>query len=135
ASKTFIAPNYTWGEETENILNELGITHIQGVSAQRVPDYSKDILTIKRNYLGKENKNKQKYLIRNVVFEPFSNRKIDWIGRSLKEIENSFFWQKPVIISMHRVNFIGSINPENRERNLALFGKLLDEIDRRWPEV
>lgn len=134
-SKTFIAPNYTWGKEIENVLNELGITHIQGVSAQRVPDYSKDTLTIKRNYLGEENENKQKYLIRNVIFEPFSNYKKDWIGQCLKEIENSFFWKKPAIISIHRVNFIGSINPENRKRNLALFEELLNEIDKRWPEI
>lgn len=135
ASKTFVAPNYTWGKEIENILSELGVTHLQGVSAQRVPDYSKETLTIKRNYLNKKNKNNQKYFIRNVFFEPFSNRKRNWVEQSLKEIENSFFWKKPAIISMHRVNFIGSINPENRQQNLALFKQLLDEIDRRWPEV
>lgn len=135
ASKTFIAPNYTWGEEIEDHLNEIGITHFQGSRAQIVPNYSIGSITIKRNYLGKKNKNKQKYLIRNVVFEPFSNLKKDWIGQSLKEIENSFLWHKPAIISMHRVNFIGSINPKNRQQNLALFKELLDEIDKRWPEV
>ncbi|PZW43775.1 hypothetical protein LX95_00099 [Mesonia algae] len=135
ASKTFIAPNYTWDEEIENYLAELGVTHIQGVSAQRVPNHSKDSLIIKRNYLGKTNQSGQKYLIRNVVFEPFSNATKDWVGLSLKEIENSFFWNKPAIISIHRVNFIGSINANNRKLNLALFNELLDEIEKRWPEV
>jgi predicted deacetylase len=134
-SKTFIAPNYTWGEEIEDVLLELGVTHFQGSRAQIVPNYLKATISIKRNYLGKKNKNNQKYLVRNVVFEPFSNQNLDWVGESLKEIENSFFWKKPAIISMHRVNFIGSINSKNRKRNLALFKELLDKIDKKWPEV
>jgi hypothetical protein len=36
---------------------------------------------------------------------------------------------------MHRVNFIGSINQNNRERNLKLFKELLDKIDKLWPNV
>lgn len=134
-SKTFIAPNYTWDDEIESILTKLGVTHYQGAQAQRLYYPRKSKVEIKRHYLGERNKFKQKYLIRNVTFEPFSNQSKDWVSSALKEINNAFLWKKPAIISMHRVNFIGSINPENRKRNLALFELLLDEIEKKWPEV
>jgi len=134
-SKTFIAPNYTWGDEVEKITADLGITHLQGSRAQHIPLFSKDELAIKRNFLGKTNQYGQKYLIRNVVFEPFMNEKKDCVSKALNEIQNAFLWNKPAIISMHRVNFIGSINQNNRERNLKLFKELLDKIDKLWPNV
>jgi hypothetical protein len=73
--------------------------------------------------------------VRNVVFEPFSQTDLNWVSKCLKEIENSFFWKKPAIISMHRVHFISTINPKNRDRNLVLLNNLLDEIEKKWPDV
>lgn len=134
-SKTFIAPNYVWDEDVELILSELGITHLQGSRAQTVYNHQKNKNEIRRHHLGEKNKFKQKYLVRNVSFEPFSDIHIDWVSKSLKEIENAFFWKKPAIISMHRVNFIGGIDPENRSRNLRLLDNLLNEIEKKWPEV
>jgi hypothetical protein len=134
-SKTFIAPNYTWDDEIEKITAKLGVTHVQGVSAQRIVTPSKDKPTIKRNFLGKTNQYGQKYLIRNVTFEPFMNENKDCVSAALNEIRNAFLWNKPAIISMHRVNFIGGIHQNNRENNLKLFSQLLDEIDKLWPDV
>lgn len=134
-SKTFIAPNYSWNEEVEQITAKLGITHLQGTSTQRVPDSKLNRLVLKKNYLGKKNKYDQKYLIRNVSFEPFTNQNVDWVSKALIEIKNAFLWHKPVIISMHRVNFVGGINPLNRETNLTKFNELLNRIDKIWPEV
>lgn len=134
-SKTFIAPNYTWDKEVESILHKVGVTHFQGANVQRIYNRQEDKITIKRHYLGEKNELYQKYLIRNVSFEPFSNQDIDWVSLSLKQIENAFFWKKPAVIAMHRVNFVGSINPANRERNLKLFEILLNEIEKKWPEV
>jgi hypothetical protein len=134
-SKTFIAPNYTWGDEVEKITSNLGITHLQGRSAQNIPLSSKNKPTIKRNFLGKTNQYGQRYLIRNATFEPFMNEKKDCVSKTLNEIRNAFLWNKPAIISMHRVNFIGSINQNNREINLKLFKELLDNIDKLWPDV
>jgi hypothetical protein len=47
------------------------------------------------------------------------------VGECLKDIQNAFFWKKPAIITSHRLNFIGFIHPENRERNLKQFRELL----------
>lgn len=132
---TFIAPNYTWGDKVENITSKLGITHLQGTSAQRTPNYESNNIIIKRNFLGKSNKYGQKYLIRNVYFEPFSNPNNDNVSKALSEIKNAFFWKKPAIISMHRANFVGGINPQNRDRNLKYLNDLLNKIDKYWPDV
>ena len=53
----------------------------------------------------------------------------------LKEIKTAFTWRKPAIIASHRVNFIGYINPDNREQNLKLLVELLRKIVKKWPEV
>jgi hypothetical protein len=133
--KTFIAPNYTWGELVEKSTFELGITHLQGTNTQRLPRKVGEKMQVKRNFLGYKNKFNQKYLIRNCMFEPFENPDKDWVDLTMNDISRAFLWHKPAVISMHRVNFIGGINPENRSRNLKLFKRLLDEIDKKWPNV
>lgn len=42
---------------------------------------------------------------------------------------------KAAVISSHRLNFIGNIDIQNRDRNLILFQKLLNEIVKKWPDV
>lgn len=39
------------------------------------------------------------------------------------------------MINTHRVNFIGSLNVKNREKNLRLFSELLKSITIKWPDV
>ena len=39
------------------------------------------------------------------------------------------------MISAHRLNFIGYINPGNRDRNLKLFRKLMKEMLKKWPDI
>lgn len=134
-STTFIAPNYTWGDEIEEITAKLGITHLQGISSQKIPNPDKNVIEHRKNFLGQTNKYGQKYLIRNVSFEPFSNYNKDWVSNALTEIKNAFLWNKPAIISMHRVNFVGGINPDNRLNNLNLLRELLNKIDNNWPDV
>src|SRR5690606_22010632 len=86
-------------------------------------------------FQGQQNDLGQYYLVRNARFEPSSNPNKDWINSCLKEIETAFFWKKPAIIETHRVNFIGFLNPKNRDGNLKLFNQLLKEIIKRWPDV
>jgi len=51
------------------------------------------------------------------------------------EIEQVFSCHKPAIISTHRVNYIGALHPENRERSLKLLKQLLQLIKKKWPDV
>ena len=74
-------------------------------------------------------------MVRNVVFEPTEDRGIDWVSFTMKQIETAFRWNKPAIISSHRVNFCGHIDTQNREKGLAALKNLLQEIVKKWPNV
>ena len=86
------------------------------------------------NYTGKSS-NGLSIIVRNIVFEPTEDRGIDWVDFTMKQIEAAFRWKRPAIISSHRVNFCGHIDPKNREKGLAALQRLLQEIVKRWPEV
>lgn len=87
------------------------------------------------NYLGKKNKFGQTYLIRNSVFEPLLNKSIDSVDQCLEEVKIAFNLGKPAIISTHRVNFAGQIDPKIRDFGLAELKRLLKIIVKKWPEV
>lgn len=87
------------------------------------------------NYIGKETREGLIIMVRNVVFEPTEDRGIDWVEHTMKQIETAFNWNKPAIISSHRVNFCGHIDPKNREKGLAELKRLLQEIVKKWPDV
>lgn len=72
---------------------------------------------------------------RNCKFEPSRDHNIDWVDRCMSEIKIAFRWGKPAVIDSHRVNFIGSIYPENRDYTLRELKRLLQEIVKRWPDV
>ena len=54
---------------------------------------------------------------------------------SLKEMEVAFLWHKPATISSHRVNYIGFLHPENREKSLKKLEELLVRMLKRWPDI
>lgn len=87
------------------------------------------------NYTGKQNSEGQTFLVRNVVFEPTDDRGVDWVDYTLQQIEAAFRWNRPAIISSHRVNFCGHIDPENRRKGIESLKELLGNIVKRWPEV
>lgn len=87
------------------------------------------------NYTGKRLASGLVNVTRNVVFEPGANTYLGSTESALKQIEAAFFWNKPAIISSHRVNFCGHIDPKNRQKGLNDLKLLLREIVKRWPEV
>ncbi len=87
------------------------------------------------NYTGKKNPLGQIYQVRNVVFEPGGERNIDWVNYSMMQIEAAFRWNRPAVISSHRVNFCGHIDPANRETGITGLKTLLQKIVRKWPDV
>jgi len=134
-SLSAIAPNYTWHPEVERVFEDHGVRYLQGGSVQRIPALNRANESYKRHFTGHKNDLDQIYLVRNCIFEPSSNPELDWVEKCLKQIETAFLWKKPAIVEMHRVNVIGYINSENRDRNLKKFDRLLQSITRRWPEV
>lgn len=89
----------------------------------------------KFNYTGKRTDNGLLVMIRNVVFEPSVDWGIDWVSYVMKQIEAAFRWNRPAIISSHRVNFCGHIEEANRKQGLVALKKLLEKITERWPNV
>jgi hypothetical protein len=136
-SLSFIANCYIWDEEIERVLNNLGVRYIQGIPFQFMPrlDGEKHTLKKKYHYIGQQNSQNQYYLVRNVHFEPSVSFKNNSVNEALQKIGTAFFFNKPAIISTHRLNFIGEIDMENRDSNLKLFAELLTEIVKKWPNV
>ena len=87
------------------------------------------------NYTGKRDRLGMIYGVRNVVFEPTDLQGINWIHYALRQIESAFRWNRPAIISSHRVNYCGHIDPGNRKTGMTALNGLLKKIVRKWPDV
>lgn len=87
------------------------------------------------NYTGKKDDLGLTVLVRNVVFEPSDDRGFDWISYTMKQIENAFHFNRPAIISSHRVNFCGHIDENNRLTGIIALKDLLKKIQQKWPDV
>ena len=114
-------------------LNEDGIKYIDMARSREQPTYN-GTKKKKYHYLGQKNEFDQQYITRNVMFEPNKDDK-SAVKRALNEIETAFKYNKPAIISSHRVNFVGGKSIENREKGLKDLKHLLDAIVKRWPDV
>lgn len=114
-------------------LKKDGIMYIDMARSRLMPNY-KGTKTKKYHYLGQINKLGQKYITRNVMFEPNKDDK-NAVKRALNEIEIAFKYNKPAIISSHRVNFVGGKDLLNRENGLKDLKALLDAIVKKWPDV
>lgn len=135
SSDSFIAPNYVWPSAIETDLTKEGIRYIQGQRIQFSPNPLSGRIRKISHYTGQRNSYGQIYTVRNCVFEPSLNDKLDWVDECLAQINSAFRCRKPAIITSHRLNFIGAIDPTNRERNLFKFNSLLKSILFRWPDV
>lgn len=116
------------------VLKENGIRYIDTAMVNKVHQGRGEYSTT-FNYTGKRSSENQNFIVRNVVFEPTDDRGISWVDHTIKQIEAAFRWNRPAIISSHRVNFCGHIDPENRKKGLKSLGELLKSITERWPEV
>lgn len=134
-SKSFIAPNYTWSPLIELGLKEVGIDYIQSSRGQILPKGKDTRAKFTRHFIGEVNNSNQLYLVRNCIFEPSVKPNDDVVSDCLKQINTSFRWNKPAIISTHRLNYIGFIDEANRTRGLTLLNDLLTKIIKKWPEV
>ena len=136
-SNTFIAPRYIWPAELEPYFKQAGIAALQGTLVQLRPTIGKSSVNLNKriNWMGRRNATGLNYLTRNIFFEPALNRDFNWEADALRRIETAFFWGKPAIISMHRLNFIGGFSEENRTNGLNRLGNLLKQVQRKFPDV
>lgn len=134
-SKSMIAPIYAWDKMMEKSMHKADIKYIQGGNIQRVYDKKSFISKKTINYLGSKSDFGQVYLNRNCSFEPSIQHGNINLDNVMRQINSAFFWNKPAVFSSHRLNFIGSLEEQNRNKNLSLLSMLLERIQKRWPDV
>lgn len=134
-SETMIAPCYTWDKEIEQAAQKGGVKAFQGGHVQLASAFAKSQgIKSKRHYSGQKNKEGLIYLIRTCDFEPTQSSVYN-ADNCMKEISLDFQLYKPAIVSCHRLNFIGELNPSNRDNNLREFRRLLKMIVTKYPDV
>lgn len=130
----FIASNSSEPKALEAVMKETGIEYLTRYKIQKYPlgnnKYEKQF-----NWLGKKNSLGQIYLTRNAGFEPSESIDMDYVDLCLSEIDIAFRWNKPAVISSHRVNFLGYINSANAKRGLKELDRLISGIVKKWPMV
>jgi hypothetical protein len=134
--KTFIPPAYTWHSQIYNTVFESGIKAIQGIGFQYQPAENSEKKYDKKLHITGSMLGKGVYRIsRNSFYEQWSAPQRDWVSTCLKSIEFAFSNRMPAILGAHRVNFIGSLNPKNRDTNLRNLNIILDIVLKKWPDV
>ena len=135
-SVSFIAPCYVWDDNVEEACSRGGVKYIQTLYMQYLAGTTRNGKYMKKyNIIGRQNRFGQRYLGRNCYFEPSTSQKYDWLNGCLSKMEAAFRWGKPAVISMHRLNFIGSIVPANRQSNLVSLKSLLINALEKWPDI
>jgi len=132
-STFFVPPNGPFSRSLEKIAAENGILYLSTPKILKEPQgegRNKKVF----HRLGQRNKFGQYYMVRNCFFEPWQGQK-NWVDSCLKEIEISYKWHKPAVISSHRVNYIGVHDIKNRDNSLFQLKRLLKSVQKRWPEV
>ncbi|MDD3771859.1 MAG: polysaccharide (de)acetylase [Weeksellaceae bacterium] len=133
-SESIIPPNYTWDTSYNSVVQRLGVKYIQGQRKMRIPVPDSKSKYLSR-VIGERDDNGLINLTRNISVEPsLSNLSRD-VNKVLHEIELAFKFNKPAIISSHRINYIGYINVSNRDTNLKLLNQILDHALKKWPDI
>ena len=136
-SESFMAPCYTWHPQLESVCAEVGIQYGQGSRVQRVPPPGQTgAIKRRRHFTGQKNAHGQRYLVRNVDLEPSAHGDAEQcLAKALEQTEAALRHRTPAIVSSHRLNYIGSLEPDNRDRGLDVLNRYLAAVIARWPDV
>ena len=110
-----------------------GIKYIYFSYIMPVPDEKGDFYK-KFYHQYKRSSSGLKYYTRNCAFEP-SSYTYKNVDTTLSQIQAAFRWNKPAIISTHRVNFVGGLQKINRDHGIKELIFLLKAIKKNWPDV
>jgi len=132
-SQCFMAPTANISPVHNDLLIENGIKSID-TYAYKKHQYSDGVAKRELRWLGKKMDGLDAiYCVRNCVFEPLDNTNA--LGNCKRMISAAFLMKKPAIISSHRVNFSGYIDPKRRNTTLKKLKDLLLWIVIRYPDV
>lgn len=136
-SESVIPPNFRWSPDYNQAVYEKGVKYFQGIHTMFEPSLEGNENIRHKYYMGKQNSIGQVFSVRNVTFEPsmFKLRIKDPVDQCLSEMNIAFTMHKPAVITTHRINFVGFIDIENRNRNLVMLNQILSSALRRWPNI
>lgn len=135
-SRSFIPPTYIWHTRMLPAFKRAGVVAIQGLPIHYEPKLASNNLYKKALHITGTKTNNYIYRIaRNVFFEPSSQPELDWVDKTMNSIEFSFERNRPAIIGTHRINYIGSLDVNNRDRNLKMLKTLLNRMIQKWPDI
>jgi len=131
--RAFVPANAVFHPDFEKPLFDAGVRYL---NVNHLTDIPADNGRIKHTWVrtGKKSASGLTYYIRNCAFEP-TDPGYRGIAFTLKQIEAAFRWGKPANVSTHRVNYVGGIDKENRNRGLRELKSLLQSIEKKWPDV
>jgi hypothetical protein len=135
ASKSFIAPCYNWDPKLEPLLLSKSIRLVQGTRFQFAPTGTFEKYNLIPHYFGEKSKLGLTYNLRNCFLEPSQNANKDWVDSCLAQIAAAFMWKKPAVICSHRINYVGFINENNRDRGLRDLKAVMNKVLKKWPDV
>lgn len=128
----FMPPTSKISDTILDKLSALGIRFVdRGLIHKQHEGFGKYKTTV--NYTGKSSKGDLTFMVRNVVFEPTENDNA--VAQAMQSIEAAFRMNQPAIISSHRVNFCGHIDPNNRKKGITALQVLLKKMVAKWPDV
>lgn len=130
----FIAPNQEAPKAIDGSLWHVGIKYLTLSKLRHYPLGGRRFRW-EFNWHGKENSLGQIILVRNCRFEPSDSTLLNMMDECLRDVEIAFKWGKPAIISSHRVNYIGSIEPRTAEHGLKMLNSFLTVLLKTWPDI
>lgn len=130
-SKSFVACNYTWNSPVEKVLLNNRVELIQTDRMQRISLDNNRI----RYFSGQCNGKGIFYSIRNCHFEPSLIQTDSLLQNIIDELEQAFKQKTIAVFSTHRVNYVGSIDPSNRNHTLILLDELLTYLTVKYSDL
>jgi len=123
-------------KELKQRLFSSGVQKIQTQSGHRqpLPLSNKKKYKTARHYTGQKSNTGIIYSVRNVKFEPYERSGLE-VKNALQKIELAFQYNKPAVISTHRINYVGGLSEEHKQRNLKLLEELIVQINKKWHDV
>lgn len=130
----FMPSNSVFHPDFDHTVLQAGISFLVVAHKNPTPVVGGGLAFTSFTFKQKIKKGHLNYYIRNCAFEP-SDDLYSSVDGTLQQIAAAFRWNKPAIISSHRVNFAGGLSKKNRDKGLKELELLLKAILKRWPDV
>ena len=131
---SFTPSNGVFHPDFEKTVYEAGVPFLVVGHKNPTPSIDGQLTFTNYTFRQKIKENQLNFYVRNCAFEP-NDDSYTSMEIILRQMAAAFRWKKPAIISTHRINYVGGMNKQNREKGLKELNRLLKMIVKRWPDV